>query len=241
MGRLTHEQIAAEVAAKGCVLIKDEGYENLNSRIIVQCKEKKHLVETCLGDMRKVSWTCPCCDKNLNFVNPSEVPQKGNVYRVIGFDQATEKFGVSIFDDGKLVYYRLLTFTGDLNMRLLKIQHILETEILSNWQPDFIVMEDIQYQANGLMTFKILAMLLGIVQAACGKMNIPFEAVSPNVWRKYAGTCGKTRKEEKLLSVAMVKEKYNVAVNDDVAEAILIGRYGTLKHKKEVNFAFGQK
>ena len=36
-------------------LFKDEGYENLNSRIIVQCKEKGHLVETCLGDMRKAS------------------------------------------------------------------------------------------------------------------------------------------------------------------------------------------
>nr|DAD76585.1 MAG TPA: Protein of unknown function (DUF723) [Siphoviridae sp. ctOkv13] len=55
MARLSHEQIAAEVAAKGCVLIKDEGYENLNSRIIVQCNEKGHLVETCLGDMRKAS------------------------------------------------------------------------------------------------------------------------------------------------------------------------------------------
>ena len=105
MARLSHEQIAAEVAAKGCVLIKDEGYENLNSRIIVQCKEKGHLVETCLGDMRKASWTCPCCDQNLSFINPMEIPLKGNSYRVLGFDQATEKFGVSVFDNGELVYY----------------------------------------------------------------------------------------------------------------------------------------
>lgn len=241
MARLSHEQIAAEVAAKGCVLIKDEGYENLNSRIIVQCKEKGHLVETCLGDMRKASWTCPCCDQSLSFINPIEIPLKGNSYRVLGFDQATEKFGVSVFDNGELVYYKLLVFTGDLNMRLLKIQQMLEKEILPNWNPDFVVMEDIQYQTNGLMTFKVLAMLLGIVETACGKMGVPFETVSPNVWRKYAGTCGKTRKEEKLLSVAVVKEKYNITVSDDVAEAILIGRYGTLKHKKEIGFAFGKK
>ena len=42
-------------------------------------------------------------------------------------------------------------------------------------------MEDIQYQTNGLMTFKVLAMLLGIVETACGKMGAPFETVSPNV------------------------------------------------------------
>jgi hypothetical protein len=45
---------------------------------------------------------------------------------------------------------------------------------------DFIVMEDIQYQ-NGLITFKILAMLLGIVEEVCGENNIPYEVVSPNV------------------------------------------------------------
>lgn len=241
MARLSHEQIAAEVAAKECELIADEGYENLSSRITVKCKAKGHLVETCLGDMRKASWTCPCCDKALSFINPIEIPLKGNAYRVIGFDQATEKFGVSIFDNGNLVYYKLLTFTGDLNMRLLKIQQMLEQDILVNWKPDYVVMEDIQYQSNGLITFKVLAMLLGVVQTACSKHNVPFETVSPNVWRKYAGTCGKTRREEKLLSVAVVKEKYNITVSDDVAEAILIGRYGTMKHKKEISFAFGKK
>ena len=61
-----------------------------------------------------------------------EIPLKGNSYRILGFDQATEKFGVSVFDNGELVYYKLLVFTGDLNMRLLKIQQMLEKEILPN-------------------------------------------------------------------------------------------------------------
>ena len=95
-------------------------------------------------------------------------------------------------------------------------------------------MEDIQYQQNGLMTFKVLAMLLGIIQELCREHEIEFDAVAPNVWRKYAGTAGKTRREEKMLSVAVVKEKYGIQVTDDVAEAILIGRYGSLMHKKEV-------
>lgn len=100
-------------------------------------------------------------------------------------------------------------------------------------------MEDIQYQ-NGIITFKVLAMLLGVVQTICSDKNVPFEVVSPNVWRKYAGTNGKNRQEEKLLSIAAVKEKYNISVSDDVAEAILIGRYGAMKHKRQVKMAFGQ-
>lgn len=49
------------------------------------------------------------------------------------------------------------------------------------------------------------------------------------------------RKEEKILSVSVVKNKYNINVSDDVAEAILIGQYGSRVHKKEYKMAFGKK
>lgn len=42
-------------------------------------------------------------------------------------------------------------------------------------------MEDIQYQQNGILTFKVLAMLLGVTETACAEKDIPFEVVSPNV------------------------------------------------------------
>lgn len=41
-------------------------------------------------------------------------------------------------------------------------------------------MEDIQYQ-NGILTFKVLAMLLGVLQEVLTAHKIPFEVVSPNV------------------------------------------------------------
>lgn len=241
MARLTHQQIYDEIAAAGYELIDDSGYVNMQSRIIIKCPQG-HLIETCLGDFRRPSFTCPVCDKDVHFVNPAAVPSKeDNVYRIIAFDQATEKFGLSIFDDGKLVFYSLFTFGGDMLARLTKIQRFVRDIVLHEWQPDFIMMEDIQYQKNGILTFKVLAMLLGIIQVSCSEANIPFEAVSPNVWRKYAGTCGKDRHQEKLLSVAVVKEKYDIKVSDDVAEAILIGHYGTRMHKKDVGMAFGRK
>lgn len=99
-------------------------------------------------------------------------------------------------------------------------------------------MEDIQQQHGAVLTYKVLAMLLGVLQVECFSAKVPYEIVSPNVWRKYAGTCGKTRLQEKQLSVLTVKEKYGVRVNDDVAEAILIGRYGAQMHKQEIKMAF---
>lgn len=239
MAKLTHQQIADEVKKLGYTLISDEGYVNMQSRIKVECS-KGHLIETCLADLRRPSFTCPACDQNVTFINPKAVPAKNGAYRVIAFDQATEKFGLSIFDNGKLVYYNLYVFTGDLNNRLVKIDDFVRNIVLAHWYPDFIVMEDIQYQ-NGILTFKVLAMLLGVVQTVCATAKIPFEVVSPNVWRKYAGTNGKNRQEEKMLSVAAVKQKYDIKVSDDVAEAILIGRYGAMHHKAEIKMAFGSK
>lgn len=239
MSKLSHDQIADEVAKKDFTLVNDNGYININSRIVVKCKNN-HLIETCLSDVRKVSFCCPICDRNLDFVNPAALPAKNGAYRIVAFDQATENFGVSVFDNGNLVYYKLFVFSGSMNTRLCKIDQFVRDVVIKKWEPDFIVMEDIQYQ-NGIMTYKILAMLLGVVQTACTVASMPFECVSPNVWRKYAGTCGKNRQEEKKLSVALVKEKYGINVSDDVAEAILIGRYGTTMHKPKVEMAFGVK
>jgi hypothetical protein len=44
-----------------------------------------------------------------------------------------------------------------------------------------------------------------------------------------------------MLSVAKVKEKFSVNVSDDVAEAILIGMYGTRVHAPKITTAFGRR
>lgn len=241
MARLTHEQIAGEVAAQGYSLVDDSNYTSLNSPITIKCP-KNHLIETSLSNFRRVSFCCPLCDKNIDFINPKAVPEKTEkVNRIIAFDQATEKFGLSIFDNGKLTFYGLYNFNGDLVNRLVKIKRFIEEIVITCWSPDFIIMEDIQYQNGGLMTFKVLAMLLGIIQELCKEHDIEYDVVAPNVWRKYAGTAGKNRREEKLLSIAVVEEKYGIKVSDDVAEAILIGRYGSLTHKTDIPLAFGKK
>lgn len=179
MAKLTHEQIADEVKKLGYTLIDDSGYVNMQSRIKIVC-EKGHEIETCLADLRRPSFTCPACDQNIQFTNPAAIPAKNGAYRVIAFDQATERFGLSIFDNGKLVYYNLYIFSGSVDNRIAKIDKFIRETVLPCWEPNYVVMEDIQYQ-NGILTFKILAMLLGVVQTACVVNNVPYEIVSPNV------------------------------------------------------------
>ena len=239
MSRLSTDKIKEELATKHFTLLDDSNYTTLNSPIVIQC-EHGHKIEVSMNDFRRPSFVCPCCDKSINFINPKNVPPKTG-YRVIAFDQATEHFGLSIWDDSKLVFYSLYTFTGDVISRLTKIKSFINDIVIAAWKPDFIIMEDIQQQYGAVLTYKILAMLLGVIEVTCTENKVPYEVVSPNVWRKYAGTCGKNRKEEKMLSVAVVKNKYNINVSDDVAEAILIGQYGSRVHKKDYSIAFGKK
>ena len=239
MSRLSTDKIKEELATKHFTLLDDSNYTTLNSPIIIQC-EHGHKIEVSMNDFRRPSFVCPCCDKSINLKNNKNVPPKTG-YRVIAFDQATEHFGLSIWDDSKLVFYSLYTFTGDVISRLTKIKSFINDIVIAAWQPDFIIMEDIQQQYGAVLTYKILAMLLGVIEVTCTENKIPYEVVSPNVWRKYVGTCGKNRKEEKMLSVAVVKNKYNINVSDDVAEAILIGQYGSRVHKKDYSIAFGKK
>ena len=238
MSKLSHEALTAEITAKGYTLLDDSGYTNMNSDITIQCPHG-HKIITSLSNFRKASFVCPVCDKNIDFLNPKVVPQKHG-YRIIAFDQATENFGLSIFDDGQLVFYNLYRFSGDLGARLVKIRKLIQDVVIREWCPDFICYEDIQYQHNGILTFKVLAMLLGVVKEVAAENDIETEVVSPNVWRKYAGTAGKDRRTEKMLSKAKVKEKYNIDVSDDVAEAILIGSYAVKVHLHPITTAFGR-
>ena len=236
---ISKEQRTKEVEDKGFTIVDDSNFKTLESLITIKCKHG-HLIQTTLKAIRHVSFECPKCNHDIQ-VNLKAVPQKKDgVYRTIAFDQATENFGLSVFDDETLVYYGLYKFSGTVDSRLVSITKFIRDVVLKEWCPDYVCFEDIQYEHN-IMTFKILAQLIGIITVLCKEQEINYEIVSPNCWRKYAGTCGITIREEKLLSIAKVIEGYNISVTDDVAEAILIGRYAVkTNYKSKHNLAFGE-
>ena len=233
MSKLTEEQIKADVEKKGFYLVDASAYQNMKSPIMIKCA-KGHLINTDLESVRKAVFECPKCNAQLGFTVPDNIPEKKG-FRIIAFDNATEKMGVSIFDNGEVVFCKLFMFTGDVITRLIKIQKLLEEVIFTQWQPDFIVYEDIQFQQN-YQVYKILAMLQGIIQVAAKKADIPYEVVLAKVWRSGLGLWGKNRQEEKAVSKAKVKEWFGLDAQEDVAEAILIGKYATRMHQSKKAF-----
>jgi Holliday junction resolvasome RuvABC endonuclease subunit len=109
--------------------------------------------------------------------------------------------------------------------------------MIANWKPDYIVMEDIQYQ-NNYQTYKKLAMLLGVLTVAAKRAKLDYRIIPPVQWRSHYQITGK-RDDVKQKAVQLVKTMYNIDVIDDVAEAILIGHYiADIKYQESFEPAF---
>jgi len=133
MGRLSEADVLKELKIKNLSLKSPfTDYKSVTSLIKVECLNG-HEIQTNLKTIRLSSFSCPRCvgsaSKGFDKV-ATTVPAKTG-YRVVGFDNASHKMGVAIFDDGKLVYYSLLEFNnGTATQRLLKIRQLLEDVIL---------------------------------------------------------------------------------------------------------------
>ena len=233
---LSKEQIAAEVESKGFKLIDATGYKNMDSDITVEC-EKGHRFITNVKSVRHPGFQCPECAKAQFTVDkPIGVPVKQpGTFRIVAFDQATYKMGMSIWDDGKLVYYDLFQFNdAATESRLVKIERLLSEVVVPIWKPDAVVFEDIQEQGGikGMKTFKILAMLLGVCVTTIERLGVPHVEYAPVVWRKEFGTVSGGRNAEKAWAVNKVHELTGHWVNEDTSEAILIGYSACRKIKR---------
>lgn len=224
---LTLEQIKAEVESKGFKLVDASKYKNLQSDITVECG-KGHKFITNVAAVRHPSFTCPeCAKEQFQVERPKAVPVKQpGVFRIIAFDQATYKMGMSVWDNGRLAYYDLFQFTdGVTEVRLAKIERLLSEVVVPLWKPDVVVFEDIQEQGGvkGMKTFKILAMLLGVCVTTMERLGVRHQEFAPVVWRKQFGAVSGGRGAEKAWAVNKVHELTGQWVNEDTSEAILIG------------------
>lgn len=231
--RLTDQEIKDILASKGFTCSNIEDYVNLDTVLHLQC-EHGHNIDASIRTVRNANFKCGICDGQnsiSNHITVVNIAAKDG-YRIVAIDNATEKVGISVFDSGKLVYWHLYQYSGETIERMVKNREFLENTIINSWQPDMIVFEDIQYQ-NNILTFKTLAMLLGSSLVATRAANIKYETVLSKVWRSHFMINGKTRIQQKVQAIKKVKEMYNLDVNDDVAEAILLGKYAADCLKKE--------
>lgn len=221
MARLKDEEIVKILKEKGFVCNDLTQYVNKASILDIICK-KGHKTKACIKDVQNTNFRCAACDTS-GISKTNIIPEKKG-HRIVGIDNATENVGISVFDNGKLVYYTKKTYSGSMWEKIIKNQDFLENIIIKEWKPDFIIVEDIQYQKN-ILTYKILAILLGVTIFTIKKYNIQYETVISKVWRAHFMLNGGGRVNEKLGAIKKVKSMYDISVVDDIAEAILLGKF----------------
>ena len=153
---------------------------------------------------------------------------------ILSIDPSTKSTGVAIFEDGQLKYYKCITASSsNLFTRIEKMQTELD-KILKENKIDKVYMEDVLPEdvKNKRKIFKALMYLQGAICKTLDKYDLDPEFLFPSEWRAQCGIKtgrGVLRESLKPKDIAFIKEKYNIDVNDDIADAICIGYVGSNK------------
>lgn len=146
--------------------------------------------------------------------------------KILALDQSSKVTGYAIFQDGKLIDYNYFSFTNaNLGKRLERIRNKIQ-ELVEYNHIDKVVLEDIQLEntvSNNVVAYKALAEVIGVITELLTEMNIQYELVFPNVWRKKLSIMGYQRAECKAKAQQYVKNCYNIESTEDVCDAICIG------------------
>ncbi len=150
---------------------------------------------------------------------------------IISIDASTKSTGIAIYKHNQLVYYTCITASSsDLFSRIQKITNEIKQILSENLDLEYLILEEVRPD-NGfsnMKTHKALMYLQGniamMLHTSFKHMQIDY--MYPSEWRKVCGIKqgrGVQRSTLKQSDINFVKQKFNLQVNDDIADAIGIG------------------
>lgn len=158
--------------------------------------------------------------------------------RICCLDQSSKITGYSIWNHGELSEFGTICVDEkDTSLNRACDMYGKIKELISNSQPDYVCLEDTQFQKNPKV-LKVLAQLQGMVFAILADADIGFCIVEPSSWKSFIGIKAKKRNEQKLETIEKIKAMYNISeLTEDEADSIAIGHWAinnlTVKRKEE--------
>ena len=155
----------------------------------------------------------------------------------LSLDQAARVTGWAVFDDKTLKEYGTFSIKSSLPIEQRLAQFWQELNELKNkFEPNYIFFEDIQNQHNN-ETYKKLAYIQAAIILWCYFNDIKFSVLAPSHWRKIikekCGTSfGKKREGQKEAAIQFVRDKLNIEVTSDEADAITLGYAGIIEKEQ---------
>lgn len=157
---------------------------------------------------------------------------------LLALDQASRVTGWALFEDNKLKAEGKFSLSPSLAIgdRLAEFYNNL-SKLFGNHNFDELAFEDIQLQAGNVKTYKMLAMIQAMAILWCTTHGIKYYILSPSHWRKilkeqYSVEWGRKREEQKQSAMNFIKQKYNLDVSSDEADAICLGTAHILESQR---------
>lgn len=136
--------------------------------------------------------------------------------KILALDQSTSCTGYAIGINNKLIE------SGKLKNNIANLDNMVDLiiNLIDKVKPNIVLIEDIFYSPNGGKSFSTLARLQGIIIGICKVKKIDYQIVNARSWKKKFGIKAKKRNDQKIECQTIVKEKFNIIVNTDEADAI---------------------
>ena len=150
--------------------------------------------------------------------------------RLCGIDSSTSNTGLSLFVNGKLVGYKLISLDKKDTTQWDRLNPMLKQigEVLSEWKPNIIYQEQ-SWKGRNIDTLKCLTNIMGGVRFWALMNNCEYYVLLPSQWRARLGLNKYEAERPELKNAAMqfVKDKYDIDVpTDDISDCICLGLAG---------------
>lgn len=157
--------------------------------------------------------------------------------KTLAIDASTHSSGIAIFDGTKLIYHECITASSTDSLARIKLMADRIAQIYNEYKPTNIIMQQVLPQdvKHNQTVFKALIYLQAAIVLQLYNQNKKnkVEFATSSHWRSLCGIKtgrGIKRQSLKVASQKLVKDKYNIDVNDDVSDAICLGMAYVKQH-----------
>lgn len=160
---------------------------------------------------------------------------------ILGLDISTKSTGVSVFRDKELIYSTVIASAKTNVYDRIELITSKVEQIVKEYKPDKVIAEQPEpaFVKNNLDVYRKLTFAHGAICLMLNHYKLNMELCTSSHWRAQVGIKtgrGVTRAMLKPQDIAKVKELYNKTVNDDEADAILIGLAYAKENANTINF-----
>jgi len=161
----------------------------------------------------------------------------------LALDQAAKTTGWALFsENGELLDCGSFSIPANEDIGERLTSFYLELDKLSGSSPESVTQvffEDIQLQMGNVKTYQRLAYIQAMIYTWCNLHNVNYKVLAPSHWRKVLdGSWGRKRDEQKQHAIEYVKERYDIDVDSDTADAICLGTAAIQETREESDMLF---